>query len=58
MKNEENEYFQRAGKRVLEFVAIQRRDCKEWAIPGVCNSIVRDSGGDVSMYFEGHLFIS
>ncbi|XP_031570497.1 transient receptor potential cation channel subfamily M member 3-like [Actinia tenebrosa] len=34
MKNEENEFFQRAGKRVLEFVAIQRCDCKEWAIPG------------------------
>jgi len=25
----------RDGKPVLEFVAIERRDCSEWALPGV-----------------------
>lgn len=29
------------GKKVLEFVAIQRKDNQEWAIPGVSRSIRR-----------------
>ena len=24
------------GKRVLEFIAVQRADSNQWAIPGVC----------------------
>lgn len=28
------------GKKVLEFVAIQRRDNSQWAIPGVSFSIM------------------
>ena len=30
----------RDGKPVLEFVAIERRDCSEWALPGVGNEDV------------------
>ena len=30
------------GKPVLEFVAVKRKDCNEWAIPGVsCSSKVQ-----------------
>ena len=31
------------GKRVLEFVAIQRRDNSQWAIPGVGNKILQEN---------------
>lgn len=29
------------GKKVLEFVAIQRKDNQEWAIPGVRRNLVK-----------------
>lgn len=34
-RNEKGEKVQKDGKYILEFVAIQRTDNKEWAIPGV-----------------------
>ncbi len=36
-RDEKNEkvYDPETGKPILQFVAIQRRDTKEWAIPGV-----------------------
>ena len=40
MKNDKGGHVRRTGKRVLEFVAVQRRDCKQWAIPGVRTSYV------------------
>ena len=36
----EGKLMERLGKNVLEFVAIQRQDTLEWALPGVCDYLV------------------
>ena len=35
MRDEKGEYILENGKRQLEFVAVQRADTNQWAIPGV-----------------------
>ena len=44
----------RDGKPVLEFVAIERRDCSEWALPGV--SQLTFKGGRCGIDNEQFLF--
>ena len=34
-RDSSGEKIHKDGKPVLEFVAIQRTDCSEWALPGV-----------------------
>ena len=34
-RNSSGDKIIKDGKPVLEFVAIERRDCSEWALPGV-----------------------
>ena len=34
-RNEEGQPENKEGKKIIEFIAIQRRDNNEWAIPGV-----------------------
>lgn len=34
-KDANGEFVMENGKRVLEFIAVQRADTKQWAIPGV-----------------------
>ena len=41
-RDSSNVVITKGGKPVLEFVAVKRKDCGEWAIPGVsCSSKVK-----------------
>lgn len=40
------------GKRVLEFIAIQRRDNQQWAIPGVSLHILLYHKVCLKIYFR------
>ncbi|XP_067413246.1 ADP-ribose pyrophosphatase, mitochondrial isoform X2 [Emydura macquarii macquarii] len=41
-----------SGKNILQFVAIKRKDCGEWAIPGVYNGYVDDPRNTDNAWME------